>query len=58
MANNKTLYAEGKETLEAIQRQPVEAQRTILDMLHRAIAISDMYVQKQAGTLSNRRPSA
>ena len=43
MTVTKTQYANAKETLEAVQRLPVEAQRTILNMLHGAIVISDMY---------------
>ena len=43
MIVTKTQYVNAKETLEAVQHLPVEAQRAILNMLHGAIAISDMY---------------
>ena len=36
-------YASAKETLEEVQRLPVEARRVILTMLRGAIVISDMY---------------
>ena len=43
MAVTKTQYENAKETLEAIQHLPIEAQQVILNMLHGAIVISDMY---------------
>lgn len=36
-------YASAKEIAEEIQRLPLEAQQVILNMLHGAVAISDMY---------------
>lgn len=48
MTTDKSLYAEGNEVLKAIQRQPIEAQRTILDMIYGAIAISDLYTAQFA----------
>lgn len=36
-------YMNAKKIVEEIQRLPLEVQQTILNMLHGAIAISDMY---------------
>lgn len=58
MAVTKTQYANAKETLEAVQHLPVEAQRTILNMLHGAIAISDLYTAHTAQEHPAERPSA
>ena len=52
-------YASAKETLEEVQRLPVESRRVILTMLRGAIVISDMYVQNQPGqTPTVERPGA
>lgn len=52
-------YASAKETLEEVQRLPVESRRVILTMLRGAIVISDMYVQNQPGqTPTAKRPGA
>ena len=58
MTVTKTQYANAKETLEAVQRLPVEAQRTILNMLHGAIVISDMYSMNTQPQPPDTRPSA
>lgn len=41
-------YMNAKKIAEEIQRLPLEVQQTILNMLHGAIAISDMYQSKQS----------
>ncbi len=50
MAVTKTQYENAKETLEAIQHLPIEAQQVILNMLHGAIAISDLYSRTAPAT--------
>ena len=50
MEVTKTQYANAKETLEAVQRLPIEAQQVILNMLHGAIAISDLYSRTAPAT--------
>lgn len=56
MSSNK--YASAKEIAEEIQRLPVEAQRTIMTMLHGAITISDMYQGRGDRGQGEARPSA
>lgn len=41
-------YMNAKKIAEEIQRLPLEVQQTILNMLHGAIAISDMYQGRQS----------
>lgn len=48
MTVTQAQYANAKEIAEEIQRLPLEAQQTILNMLHGAIAISDIYQSKQS----------
>ena len=43
MSMTQMEYAETKEMLEEVQRQPAEIRREILTMLRGAIVISDMY---------------
>lgn len=58
MAQSNVQYAKAKEMAEEIQRLPLEAQRTIMTMLHGAIAISDMYQGGRDRGQSAARPSA
>ena len=58
MAVNKAQYTDAKETLEAVQRLPVEAQQAILTMLRGATVISDMYLANVPEQTSAERPGA
>jgi len=51
-------YASAKEIAEQIQRLPLEAQQAILNMLHGAVAISDMYRGIGPRSQSETRPGA
>lgn len=51
-------YARAKENLEKIQRLPPEAQRTIMNMLSGAVAISEMYRNANSGGQSEAKPGA
>lgn len=55
-----TQYKNAKEMAEEIQRLPEEAQRTIFNMVHGAIAISELYGGMKAAPPSQEaeRPSA
>lgn len=56
MTTAKESYADVKATMEAVQRLPEEAQRTILKMMYGAIAISDLY--SMSGQCGKVRDSA
>ena len=51
-------YAKAKENLEKIQHLPQEAQRTIMNMLTGAVAISEMYRDANSGGQNEARPGA
>lgn len=51
-------YVNAKEIMEEIQHLPREAQRTIVNILHGAVAISDMYRDVQLGDRCEVLPGA
>lgn len=51
-------YITAKKTVEEIQRLPLEAQQAILNMLHGAIVISDMYGGMKTPPPEAERPGA
>lgn len=49
---------DARQTLEAVQRLPVEAQRAVLAMLRGAVVISDLYSRGETATPQAQRPGA
>ena len=58
MSITQTQYMNAKKITEEIQRLPMEAQQAILNMLHGAIVISDMYSGMKAPAQDTERARA
>lgn len=54
--NAQTIDA--RQTLEAVQRLPTEAQRAVLAMLRGVVVISDLYSRDETATPQAQRPGA
>lgn len=56
MSITQAQYVNAKEIAEEIQRLPPEVQQAVLNMLHGAVAISDMYRSIDLRDQSGMRP--